>query len=518
MRKVTSLQQPMRRVVPLAIIVVGLIVISALVIQQVSAQTSRTLKPPFKLATADRSTQRPTDILPPLDAPIVMSQTFDSSYQPVTNLAQLGWHELVGKDATSDYTWKYAGTVPFTDTVWAVGRNPSGSPLLNPATDYYTNGMEAVLVYGPLDMSDYSQAVFTMTYWLDTSPGDYVGVAVSTDGSNFTAANTESISDPTLATTRTLTLSLSPYIVRQPTVWIAVYLKSDAALPNGRGMFVHQVVLRGVPLSKTILPYVVNGYPPATATPTPTATPIATATPTATPVVAYRYLYTFTSESNGNNPDFNRWGGNQSNSCGTDCTFYQSLVGGYGNPNPAFTMWLQGVNGKGGAGPRQNGVSLSTATNFEYSADVYVYNGQLDARYGLAFDATSGTFPDSGTPPMNPYVNYYLLELKMNATTRTNVATWQFLRVVNGGRQALTTATNLPVSINQGQWHNLKVVQQGTTLQFYLNGQLVGSTTYDTAWGNDRRRFGLYIDVRASNGNNGPFEYFSDNITVRDLP
>ena len=181
-------------------------------------------------------------------------------------------------------------------------------------------------------------------------------------------------------------------------------------------------------------------------------------------------------------------------------------------------MWLQGVNGKGGAGPRQNGVSLSTATNFEYSADVYVYNGQLDARYGLAFDASSGTFPDSGTPPMNPYVNYYLLELKMDTTTRTNVASWQFLRVVNGGRQALTTASGLPISISQGQWHNLKVVQQGSTLSFYLNGQLVGSTSYDTAWGDSRRRFGLYIDVRGSNGNNGPFEYFSDNITVRDLP
>ena len=77
MRKVTSLHY--RRVVPLVVIAVGLILISALVIQQVSAQASRTLKTPFKLATADRTTQRPADILPPLDAPIVMSQTFDSS-------------------------------------------------------------------------------------------------------------------------------------------------------------------------------------------------------------------------------------------------------------------------------------------------------------------------------------------------------------------------------------------------------------------------------------------------------
>ncbi len=208
-----------------------------------------------------------------------MSQTFDSSYQPVTDLAQLGWHELVGQDATIGYTWKYAGTRPFTDTVWAAGRNPSGYPLLSPATGTYTNGMEALLAYGPLDMSDYSQAVFTMTYWLDTAPGDWVGVAVSTDGSNFTAVNNESLSDPALATRRTVTLNLSPFVARQSAVWIAVYLKSDAALPNGRGMFVHDVVVRGLPLTKTYMPLVMKYYPPRDR-PTPTPQP-------------YRYLYTF---------------------------------------------------------------------------------------------------------------------------------------------------------------------------------------------------------------------------------
>ncbi len=515
MLKVIPLQQPLRRVVPIAIIVVGLILISALVIQQVSAQEARTLKPPFKLLQADRTPQGPEGILPPLDAPIIMSQTFNSNL-PAIGLDQLGWHALVGKDATFGYTWKYAGTEPFTDTVWAAGSNPSGGyPLLLPATDTYTNGMEALLVYGPLNMSDYGQAVFTMTYWLDTAPGDSVGVAVSIDGSNFTAVNNESIADPTLATTRTVTLNLSPYIVRQPVIWIAVYLKSDAALPNGRGMFVHDVFLRGLLLNKTRLPLVINGYPPATPTPTPTSTPVAS--PTSTPG-SYRYLYTFTNETATNNPDFNRWGGYRLTSCGTNCDFYQDLVSLHGNPQPAFTLYLQGVNGKGGAGPRKDGVSLSTATNFEYSADVYVYNGQLNARYGLAFDASSGTFPDSGNPPMDPYVNYYLLELRIDTTTRTKVAQWQFLRVVNGSRDTLMTAASLPVSINQGQWHNLKVTQQGTTLSFYLNGQFIKSVTYDAGWGDARRRFGLYIDTRDTNGDNGPFEFFADNIIVRDLP
>jgi hypothetical protein len=492
------LQRSVRRIVPTAIIVVGLIVISVLLIQQVSAQEARTLKPPFKLIMPDRAVQRPAGISP-LDAPIIVSQIFNSSYQPVTDLAQLGWHELVGQNATVGYTWKYAGTQPFTNTVWAAGRNPSGYPLLSPATGTYTNGMEALLAYGPLDMSDISQAVFTMTYWLDTAPGDWVGVAVSTDGSNFTAVNNESYSDPALSTARTLILNLSPFVSRQSAVWIAVYLKSDAKLPNGRGMFVHDVVVRGLPLAKSYMPLVMLGYPPATATPTPQP---------------YRYLYTF---SNGTT-DFNRWGNYKETDCGSGCTYFQDLVTGYGNPSPAFTLWMQGTNGKGGAGPRQNGASQTTALNFEYSSDFYVYNGQLDARYGLAFDASSGTFPNSGDPPMDPYVNYYLLELRMDSSSRTRVARYQFLKIVNGARQGLTNATDLPISISQGQWHNVKVVQQGTTISFYLNGQFIKSTSYDSDWGDGRRRFGLYIDVRGSNGNNGPFEFFSDNITVRDLP
>ena len=256
--------------------------------------------------------------------PIIMSQTFNSSYQPVIDLAQLGWHELVGKDATIGYTWKYAGTEPFTDTVWAAGRNPSGYPLLSPATGTYTNGMEALLVYGPLDMSDYGQAVFTMTYWLDVAPGDSIGVAVSTDGSNFMAVNNESISDPTLATTRTVTLNLSPYIVRQPAVWIAVYLKSNTDSQLGRGMFVHDVVVRGVPLSKSYMPLVMNGYPPATNTPTPTPTPIWTPTPTPG---TYRYLYTFTSETPATIPTSTAGAGIGQRVAGTNCTYYQALVG-----------------------------------------------------------------------------------------------------------------------------------------------------------------------------------------------
>jgi hypothetical protein len=512
MFKVSLLQRPLRRIVPMAIIIVGLILISVLVIQQVSAQEERTLKPPFKLIKSDQTQSGQGTVVPPsLTAPILVSETFGANFVPAPSLTGTGWHTVNFNGTLQGYSWgRVSNSGLMTDTAW-IGqeRFPSSLPALVPGQPYTTN-MNSLLIYGPIDLSNYGSIVVNLTYYLDVDPEDSFGLAYSVDGTNFIAVSSETGRDPTLGTQRTANYSLAS-VARQNPVWLAFYFTSANHPINALGVFLDEVVVRGVPLTKNYLPLVMGQYPPIT----PTFTP----TPTSTPG-SYRYLYTFTSETNGNNPDFNRWGGDRITSCGTNCNYYQNLVGSpNGNPPPAFTLWMQGVNGKGGAGPRKDGVSLSTATNFEYSADVYVYKGQVDSRYGLAFDATSGTFPGSGNPPMDPNVNYYLLELRMDASTSTKVSGWQFLRVVNGARQALTTVASLPVSINQGQWHNLRVTQSGTTLSFYLNGAFVASTTYDADWGNDRRRFGLYIDVRGTNGEGGnPFEFFSDNITVRDLP
>ncbi len=185
-----------------------------------------------------------------------------------------------------------------------------------------------------------------------------------------------------------------------------------------------------------------------------------------------------------------------------------------------MTIYSYDLNLIGGAGPRQNGTSLSTATDFEYSADFYVYTGQTDARYGLIFDASSSTFPGSGDP-FDPGFNYYYLQMRMDTTTRTQVATWQLKRIVNGAPENVTSATALPFSVTQGQWHNLKVRQQSNgTIKVFLNGyQLSPTATYDPSWGNGRRRFGTYIDIRDSNNDGGnPFEVWFDNVAVRDLP
>ena len=513
MTNTLQLHQRLRRLVPAVVIVLGLLLISAVMIQQVAAQDSGELKPPFRLIQPDNLAAPLSGVPPlPLNAAIVMSETFDSTFSQRFNYnvndTTRPWH-LVNANglALSGHTWGRVDGPPITDTLWNAATYPTGGVPIA-AGEPYTKNMQAYAVYGPINMADYTSAFISMTYAMDTLDGDLFGVAYSTNGTDFTWLAARSGRDPSLSVKHTDYYPIPASIMRQR-VWIAlVFTSLNRDNIDALGVYINDVVLRALPAYKIYLPIIRLDPTP---TPAPTFTP--------TPIANYRYFYAFNDETSTNNPDFNRWGGYRSTGCGTGCTFYQDLVKQpNGNPPPALTLYLQGTNGKGGSGPRQNGVSLSTALNFEYSADFYVYNGQLDARYGLAFDASSGTFPDSGNPPMDPYVNYYMLEMRMDTATRTKVSQWQFVKVVNGTRNALTTAANLPITINQGQWHNMKVVQQGTTLSFYLNSQFVGAAAYDASWGDARRRFGLYIDVRASNGTNGPFEFFADNIAVRDLP
>ncbi len=526
----STLQLPRRsrRLVPASVIVLGLLLISTVMIQQVAAQDSSGLKPPFRLIQPAHLMAPLGGVPPlPLSAPIVMSETFDSSFAvnvrynyDVTN-ANVPWH-LVDDSGHVEhsFTWgrvdsaPLSTTLPVTDTLWNAKTTPPSASAPLSAGQPYTKNMQAYAIYGPLNTLDYASAFVSVTYRMDVMEAtgvfsdDLFGVAYSTNGTDFTWISAASGRDPSLSLKRTNYYPIPASAMHQRQVWIAlVFTSQNRDDIDALGVFVDSVVLRALPAYKVYLPITHLD---------PTSTPTATPTVTPTPQANYRYFYAFTDQTSTNNPDFNRWGGYKATSCGTNCTYYQDLVKGYGNPSPALTMYLQGVNGSGGAGPRQSSASLSTATNFEYSADLYVYNGQLDARYGLVFDASSGTFPGSGDPPMDPSVNYYLLELRMDTTTRTKVAKWQFVNVTNGTRTAVTTAAALPITLNQGQWHNVKVVQQGTTMSFYLNGSFVGSGTYDSNWGDQRRRFGLYIDVRDTNGDNGPFEFFSDNIAVLD--
>jgi hypothetical protein len=500
MTSTVQLQRQMRRLIPVVVIVLGLVLISAVLIQQVAAQDTGSLKPPFKLnrTAAASSFEVRGPVALPLGAPIIMSQTFNSTYSPTPNLNQPGWHESYASGATSQYTWGYVGTAPLTDTVWCARNNPANSPQLNPATDTYTKGQQSLLIYGPLNLTDYTQLVMTGTYWLDTAPGDYFGMAYSTDGTTWTELYAHSASDPSLSQSHVFYASLNQ-LARQPVVWIALTFVSNEDNLVGRGAFVQEVVLRGNPAYKIFLPLIRLD---------PTPTPAATHTPTVAP---YLYNYTFGAGA-ANDPDYLVWGGGRTTGCGSNCSYVQSIVT-TGNPGGAMTLYMAGKNGVGGSSPAK-----STSLNYELSADFYLYNGQTDARYSLIFNASASTFPDNHNPPIQADRNYYKLKMHVSETQRNQVVSYQLQKCPNGACGSLNTETNLPAAIPAGQWHNLKIRQQGTAITLYLNGSPLVTVPYDSSWGDDRRRFGVYIETRQYTDSAGQLEIFFDNVRVSQLP
>jgi hypothetical protein len=220
MSSTQQLQRRPRRLVPTIVIVLGLLLISAVMIQQVVAQDSGSLKPPFKL---NRTGSAPSFQLQgtaalPLSAPIIMSGLSAAPIRLSAESARLA--RVLCQRRYHQYTWGRVTTAPLPDTVWSVGRNPTGFPLLNPATGTYTKGMQALLIYGPLDLSDYTQLIMTGTYRLDTAPGDYFGMAYSTDGTNWNELYAHGAADPGLTQPHTFYAILNQ-VARKPVVWIA---------------------------------------------------------------------------------------------------------------------------------------------------------------------------------------------------------------------------------------------------------------------------------------------------------
>jgi hypothetical protein len=83
-----------RNKIPLFLFGLGLLIFSALLIQQVLAQsTPATLKPPFHLNRSGLLAPNSIVPNPALTGPIVVSQTFGSSYSPTSNLSAVGWHQ-----------------------------------------------------------------------------------------------------------------------------------------------------------------------------------------------------------------------------------------------------------------------------------------------------------------------------------------------------------------------------------------------------------------------------------------
>jgi hypothetical protein len=307
--------------------------------------------------------------------------------------------------------------------------------------------------------------------------------------------------DPSLSIKHTDYYLFPENVKRQSQVWIAlVFTSQDRDNIDALGVYVEDVVLRALPAYKIYLPLM-----RLDPTPTPTFTP--TPTPTATPQ-PYLKQWTFGNGAS-NEADFLGWGGGRTSSCGTNCQYVQGIVT-MGNPSGAMNLYLSnGTTAIGAASP-----GYAAPINYELSADFYLYNGQKNARYGFLFNASDSTFDPSRNPPFYADRNFYKLEMHISSSQRNQVLTAQLHQCTNGTCGVISSENSLPVTLLAGQWHTIKILQQGASITAYLGNQIIAQGGYDTNWGNDRREFGVYLETRGTNGEGGPFEIFFDNVRI----
>ncbi|HTP08246.1 MAG TPA: hypothetical protein VMP08_08355 [Anaerolineae bacterium] len=516
MTSTLQLQRRLRRIVPIIVIVVGLLLVSAVMIQQVAAQDGGGLKPPFKLHKPANLAAPLSGVPPlPLSAPIVMSETFDSGfaynvrYNHDVSITTVPWH-LVDDTGHVEhsYTWGRVDSAPMTDTLWVAKTTPPSASSPIEAGQPYTKNMQAYAIYGPIDMQDYTSAFISITYKMDTLVGDDFGVAFSTNGTDFTMPVGRSGRNPSLSATNTDYYLFPDNTRYQSHVWIAlVFTSQDNDNIDALGVFVDEVVLRANPAYKIFMPLIRRD-------PTPTATPTLTPTP-----AGYVYNYDFGSGLN-TDPQFATWGGKVTDaSCYTTdtggCKWGQDIVTS-GHPDGAMTMYQTGLNAIAGASPNN-----LTPANFELSADFYVIQGKSDARLGLIFNAGNSTFGRSGsTPTFDPDSYMYKFDLQFNESDNTVMSYYRLQRCDN----KFSTCSNdvekstLPAGLvgNSGSWNTIKIQRYGTNIKVYVNGSLlvnINDGNYVNLY-----KYGLFLQTKLLNNSTNPLRIRFDNVRVRTLP
>ena len=511
-----------RRTGAAILIGLALLLVSVFVFQPASAQRQPArLKPPFKLIGVDTAPQ-PLGGLPPLplNAPVIVSETFDSTYVNRSNydVSDLSkpWHEVNSNGtATTGYTWGYVPglsitdtVLPITDTVWGTKTNPPGKDPIAAGSPYTTN-QDSLLIYGPVNLSDYSAAIISATYYLDVQDGDYFGVAYSTDGTNFQAVSAENGRDPGLSTKRVSYWRLPPDAARKNGIWLAFYFNSGDHPIDALGVYINDVVIRAQPLYKIYMPLIRFDTTP---TPTPTATPTITPTPQ-TAIDNYDF-----GAGSSSNAQFIEWGGGytySSCSSGTDCDVIQSASTN-GNPSGAINYSAGEKNAIIGTSPNH-----TIPANFDLSADFMLVEGKQDGRFGLVFGASSSTFyNDGGVIKMNGVYNYYKVDLNIDPNDETLVDGVRLQRWSGGLATNLVNQIILPAQYqrSKGQWGNLRVVVQNSYITVYVNGYPVIVNRYDATYTTTARKYGVFLHPQASNNNANPFKIRFDNVIVRQVP
>jgi hypothetical protein len=155
-----------------------------------------------------------------------------------------GWS--VSDPGFEEYFWATRNCHAFTgsNSAWAMGGGSSGSGLN--CGGNYINDANAWMVYGPFSLADATAAELRVQLWLNSEYGyDFACLGASTDGNLFhfdcyTGTTQGNFLEEVLNLNQVYNVGS---LLGQPSVWIAVWFKSDFSNFGPEGAFVDDVLL-----------------------------------------------------------------------------------------------------------------------------------------------------------------------------------------------------------------------------------------------------------------------------------
>ncbi len=492
-----------------ALIGLWALIIFATLGQQTAIAQSRVndLKPPFNFVQASEPEQPLIGLRPP-GATVILTETFGPGFNPATQVTGTLplWRRVVSPADTAGYHWYRVGDsppVPFANSAWSAGINLPGKPPLSPGVSPYPAGQDTWLLYGPVDLHEYSYATLSFEYYLDATASDQMIWGVTTDGVNVIGHN--SLGGNGGAQWISATYQFDQALWGSDAVYIAFGFQSGST-PNGLGAFIRNVRFNAEPIYFVYLPVVSNNFPP---TPTPT--------PTATPIPGYTF-------DNGT-VDLNDWGGAYYHTGGTkygqclpgQCTIHYTTP--HGNPGTSLRLYTNGLYSFIASSPNDIApndfdlyVDLSPWVIYPRDASCVLFgcpDNDLGDWYGIIFNASDDTF---GVNPSQfaynkTYYRVYFYNIDAVRPIRMVLDRCDGSGDPTKNNCTLLGSKSLPVSFigNAAGFDTVHIERLASgSIQVALNGSVLISANDDTYTGSSHGKFGVFIFSWTRNDTQSP--------------
>ncbi len=483
-------------------IVVGLLgcglALIALAGQVVSAQQlTPALKPPFKFAERPAAPEAQT---PPPGSTVIVTENFSASFAPTTTLQGSTplWRVSANADDTARYYWDRVGSGAFSNSAWSATRPITSAPTLNPGTSTYPAGQDTWLIYGPFDLSRFVYGHLSFAYYLDSQAGDTLSWGYSTDGQTFYGNNQSGPVGTWI--TDTFAFRANPSF---QTVYVAFAFNSHTN-PQGKGAFVRNVRLTGDPVKYAYMPVVMNNYSP----------------PTPTPIPPLYGPYTFDTGT----VDIDHWGGPFYNTGSTkygqcvtgQCTIHPTTP--HGNPGNSLRLYTNGLYSFIASSPND-----IAPANYDLYVDMspwkyYPRNGNcpygcpspdLGDWYGIIFNASNDTFGANPSQFAYNKTYYRLYFYNIDAVSPIALRLDRCDGSSSGGSNSChkLAVSDLPSNfIGNASGFDTVHLQRlaGGTINVWVDGSLLITTTDTTYMGSSQGKYGVFIFSWTQNDTSTP--------------